>query len=189
VRDNIILSSYRRIVMKHLFIYPLFVLMMGFIFWGCSDQQSPTAIDEEVSSLSKVDRVEYTVDLDLATLPPYEGCPGEDFQPYGLIKVHVVETTTPSGNFIVNGYTDYFADEDGVWIEGLTSGDIWTLYKANNPWHEFIKENGYYLLKYQWHEWYRNDVTGETLRVFVKGHVLVTPKGGLKIEREITRCF
>jgi hypothetical protein len=179
--------------MKHFFISLLSLLMMGFIFWGCSDQQSPTATDEEVSSLSKVDRVEYTFELDLADpdegVPPYEGCPGEDFQPHGIIVVHVVETTTPSGNWIVSGWTDYFADENGVWLVGLTSGDTWTLYKANNPWHEFSKENGYYLLKYQWHEWYRNDDTGETLRVFVKGHVLVTPKGGLKIARETTRCF
>jgi hypothetical protein len=97
-----------------------------------------------------------------------------------------VETTTPSGNLIVRAWVDYTAHGE-VTIEGLTSGNIWTLTHGHNPFGEVIKENGFYQLHYQWHEFFTSSIHGD-LRVHLKGHVFVDPSGTLRIERETATC-
>jgi len=58
--------------MKHLLSYLIPLLLLGIIFWGCSEQQAPTAgTDEALTPLSKeVDVVEYTFDWNLDWVPP-----------------------------------------------------------------------------------------------------------------------
>jgi hypothetical protein len=135
-----------------------------------------------------VDRQEYSYFYDLANEPPYEDCAGEDMQTHGTILVLVKETTTPSGNLIVSGKVDYFTD-DPVYLQGLTSGETWTLTRGHNPFGEVIKENGFYLLHFQWREWYSRDADGQKLQVDVRGNVKVDPDGNVKIERESIRCL
>ena len=153
---------------------------------GCDSQPVEPVSDEALNSLSKVNRVEYTFEYDLGDEDPYEDCAGEDMQLHGKVLVYVRETTTPSGNLVVSGWVDYKFEP--ITMEGLTSGDIWTLTKGFNPFHEVYKENGAYLLNFQWHEFYSNEY-GDKRRAFVTGHYHVGPDGNVMNERENIRCF
>jgi hypothetical protein len=53
---------------------------------------------------------------------------------------------------------------------------------------EVTKENGFYLLHYQWNEHYSNCWTGARLNVHVKGHMKINKDGDVTIERHEVKC-
>ena len=131
--------------MKLLFGYLFSLLLLGGIFIGCSEQQAPIANnDEAVTTLNRVTVVEYTCDADLTSEPPYLDCvTGEPMNNIGTVLVHIRELTTPSGNVSINGWVDYDA-YGGVILKNETTLEEWTLTNGHNPFHEVIKENGFY---------------------------------------------
>ena len=76
--------------MKHFFIYPLSLLMLGFILWGCSDQQSPTAISEESNTtLNKATIIKGSFDYVYSELDTYTDCvTGASMRNYGTVKAN-----------------------------------------------------------------------------------------------------
>ena len=174
--------------MKHLLGYLFPLLFLGSIFIGCSDQQTPTAITEEaITPLSKVIVNEYFWEIVLDNEDPFVLCDGDLMQYHGSVGLHIKEKITPSGNMIVSAWVDYQAF-DGVTSENTVTGELWTLTNGHNPFGEVIKENGFYILHYQWHEFFENEY-GEKLRIFLKGHAKENPDGTVSIERETVRCF
>jgi hypothetical protein len=163
-------------------------LVMGALLVGCGGQplELEPVPDEALTPLFKVTVDEDTYEYDLGNELPYEDCAGEDMQTHGKILVHVREMTTPSGNLIVSGWVDYTFEQ--ITVEGLSTGEIWTLTNGFNPFHEVIKEDGSYFLHYQWHEFYTNE-DGEKLRAFVNGNYQIDQDGNVRIERESVRCF
>ena len=134
----------------------------------------------------KVDRLSYTYDYDLDWDPPYPDCLGEAMQNHGIVKVYVREHTTPSGNVLVSGKVDYHAYGPVV-LEGLSSGDVYRLRNAQNPFVEVIKEDGFYRLHYHWNELYRNQ-DGQKLNLHLQGHLKIEPDGTVKMDRESYSC-
>ena len=173
--------------MKHLLSYLFSFLILGIIFISCSEQQGPTANnDEAVTPLNKVTVVEYSYLYDMDWDPPYEDCAtGEDMKTHGLVEVFIREKTTPSGNLIINGWVDYNY-YSGVTLENLGTGDIWTLENGHNPFHEVIKENGFYNLHYHWNELFK--LNNQTLHIHLKGHFQILPDGTVTHDRESYTC-
>ena len=174
--------------MKLLFGYLFSLLLLGSIFIGCSDQQAPTANnDEALPPLSKVVVVEYTFDWDLSFDPPYEDCAtGAPMQPHGVIRYYVREVITPSGNILLSAWVDYNA-YDGVTLENLDTGDMWTLTNGNSPITNVTKENGFYLAAYHWNELYR--LNNQNLHIHAKGHKKFEPDGTVTTNRRTYNCF
>ncbi len=163
-------------------------LVMAALLVGCDGQPLEPVPDEALTPAFKVDRQEYSYLYDLDWDPPYEDCvTGEPMQNHGFLRVHVRETTTPSGNVTVHGWVDYGAFGP-VTLEGLWSGVIWTLTNGHNPYGEVIKENGSYLLHYHWNESYSNP-DGEKLKIHLKGHMKIDKDGNMTINRHSYRCF
>lgn len=177
--------------MKNLVYFVILAGFLGFFVFGCQDTQSPTEIEnssnEGVNSFSKVAVVVDSFDAVLDLEAPYENCvTGEDMQNHGTVRVYLVGRISPSGNETWKGWVDY-KRLGGVTLENLGNGDIWTLTNGHNPFHEVYKENGFYVLSYQWSELYKMD--NQTLHIHLKGHVKIEPDGTLKIDRESYRCF
>lgn len=175
-------------------------ILAALIILGCSQTEpsAPQSVaqstsdylsvsDDAVSSTLGVERVEYSIPYDLEDEGAWVICNGELMQGHGIVELHVIETYLPSGDLITRAWVDYQA-YDGVWFEELSSGDIWQLTNGHNPFGEVIKENGFYMLHYQWNEIYTNPDHG-ILRNHLKGHVMVEPDGTVRIERESYRCF
>ena len=174
--------------MKWLLNFTLPLLLLAVVFVSCNDSSAPTAInDEAITSLSKVVVDEYFFEIVLDDEEPFVMCDGDLMQYQGSVGLHLKEKTTPSGNTIVKGWVDYHAF-GGVILENSVTGAVWTLTNGHNPFGEVIKENGFYVLHYQWHEFYENE-EGDKLRVFLKGHVKVNPDGTVSIERETVKCL
>jgi hypothetical protein len=136
-----------------------------------------------------VDVVEYTYDVDLADEPPYQDCStGEDMQAFGIVRAHVREITTPSGNLIWSGWVDYNA-YGGVTLVNQGTGDIWTLTNGTNPFHGVEKVNGFLLIDYNWSELYRgpND-DNQNFHVHLKGHIKIKPDGTVTTSRVSYTC-
>jgi len=173
--------------MKHLLSYLFSVLLLGSTFIGCSDQQTPTdGNDEALTALNKpvIESYWWNMDWD----PVYEDCAtGEDMQNHGWLKIYTREITTPSGNVIISGWVDYDAYE-GVTLENLATGDIWTLTTGHNPFHEVIKENGMYILRYNWNELYKKQ-NSPNIHIHLKGHLKILPDGTVTHDRESYTCF
>ena len=174
--------------MKQILSYAIALVFIGVFFISCNDELSPTtSSDEQISSLNKVTVVEYSFPADLGSESPYTDCAtGAPMQNHGLVEVFIQEKTTPSGNLIIKGWVDYNY-YDGVTLENLFNGDIWTLTNGKNPFNEVIKENGFYKLSYQWSELYK--LNKKTLHIHLKGHVKIEPDGTVKIDRESYNCF
>jgi hypothetical protein len=166
----------------------LSLLLLGFIFWGCDDQQPSTAAtDEALTPLSKVNVVEYSFDYNLDWDDPYEGCAnGQPMQQHGWLRYHVRETTTPSGNILLSAWVDFNA-LGGVTLENLVTGEIWTLTNGNNPITNVTKENGFYLAAYHWNELYR--LNNQNFHLHVKGHKKFEPDGTVTTDRRSITCF
>lgn len=163
------------------------LLLVPLLLLACDREPVAPAPDEGLTPLLKVDRQDSADPYDLDWDPPYEDCAtGEDMQNHGIVLVYVRETTTPSGNVTTHGWVDYDAF-DGVTLEGLTSGDVWTLTNGHNPFGEVIKDNGSYLLHYQWSESYSHP-DGRKLHINLKGHVKVDNDGNVTIDRESHTC-
>lgn len=168
---------------------PIAAALALVLAFGCTDQTtSPTALSDDVAAPTfTVDRQEFSSPYDMDWDPPYTDCAtGEDMQNHGILLIHIRETTTPSGNVTVHGWVDYDAFGP-ITLEGLSSGDIWTLNNGHNPFGEVIKDNGFYLLHYQWSELYSNP-EGRKLHIHLKGHVKVNPDGTVTINRESYTC-
>ena len=174
--------------MKHPFINLLSLLLLGFMFWGCDDQQAPTAVNEEaLTTLSKVTVVESILDWDLSLDPPYEDCAtGAPMQPHGLIRYYFREVTTPSGNILLSAWVDYNA-HDGVTLENLGTGEMWTLTNGNSPITNVTKENGFYLAAYHWNELYR--LNNQNFHIHAQGHKKFEPDGTVTTDRRSYNCF
>ena len=164
------------------------MLLLGSILIGCSDQESPTAAnDEALTTLSKAGVVEYQFDVNLGLEAPYEDCTtGADMQNHGITRAHIRVTTTPSGNLIMKGWVDYDA-YGAVTLENLATGEIWTLANGHNPFGRVIKENGYFLAHYHWNELYRGP-NGQVLHILLKGHIKFDKDGNLIIFRRSYTC-
>jgi hypothetical protein len=174
--------------MKRIFNFTFSLLCLSLLFVSCNDELAPTSVnDEAITPLSKVIVDEYFFEIVLDDEVPFVLCEGDLMQYHGSVGLYLKEKTTPSGNTIVSGWVDYHAF-DGVTLENTFTGAVWTLTNGHNPFGEVIKENGFYVLHYQWHEFYENE-EGDKLRVFLKGHVKINPDGTVSIERETVRCF
>ena len=175
--------------MKYLLINFLSLVLIGGFFIHCSDEQTPTGTSQdELSRMQKVIVDEYSFDAILDLDPPYEDCAtGEDMQNHGTVKVYIVEKTTPSGNLLITGWVDYNA-YSGVTLENLGTGEIWTLTNGHNPFHEVIKENGFYRLHYHWSELYKNS-NGENLHIHLKGFFAIDNEGNVTKDLESYNCF
>ena len=173
--------------MKNFAINFLSILLLGMLLIQCNEEPTPTGVSQDnLLSMSKIIVNEYTFDATLDLEPPYEDCAtGEDMQNHGTVKVYIVERITPSGNVLVNGWVDYNAYGE-VTLENLGNGDIWTLTNGHNPFHEVIKENGFYVLSYHWNELYKLD--NQTLHILLKGHVKIEADGTVTIDRESYTC-
>lgn len=153
--------------MKYLLNFTLPLLLLAVVFVSCNDEIAPTAInDEAITSLSKVIVDEYFFEIVLDDEVPFVLCDGDLMQYHGRVGLHLKEKTTPSGNTIVSGWVDYHAF-DLVTLENTVTEASWTLTNGHNPFGEVIKENGFYVLHYQWHEFYENE-DGEKLRFSLK---------------------
>jgi hypothetical protein len=173
--------------MKHLLFYLVTVIFLGSIFISCSEQQSPTAItNESITPISKVTVNEYFWEIVLDEEDPFVECDGNLMQYHGSVGLHIKEKNTPSGNIIANWWVDYMAF-DGISLENLVTGEVWTLTNGHNPVGEVIKENGFYLIHYQWNELYKLD--NKTLHVHLKGQFMVLPDGTVKHDQESVKCF
>jgi hypothetical protein len=174
--------------MKHLLSFLISLLLLGNIFIGCNDQQAPTAsTDEAVTHLNKVTVVEFAFDWNLDWDDPYEECAtGAPMQPHGLIRYHVREVTTPSGNILLSAWVDYNAGE-GVTLENLQTHEIWTLINGNSPITNVTKENGFHVAAYHWNELYR--LNNQNLHIHVQGHKKFEPDGTVTTDRRSYNCF
>jgi hypothetical protein len=163
------------------------LLLIGSLFIQCGDQQVPTAIsDESNTTLDKVTVVEYSFDYDLSLDPPYTDCvTGAPMQNYGIVKVYVKEKTTPSGNWIATGYTDYNA-YGGVTLVNTSTMEIWTLQNGQNPFHEIANHNGSYRLHYHWNELYK--LNNQNLNIHLKGFFTIDKNGNITKELETYSC-
>jgi len=174
--------------MKNLLSYISSLILLGSILISCSEQQGPTAnTDGTVDPLNKVTVDEYTFDADLTSEPPYLDCvTGAPMNNIGTVKVYIRELTTPSGNVSINGWVDYDA-YGGVILKNETTLEEWTLTNGHNPFHEVIKENGFYKINYQWTELYK--LNNQTLHIHLKGHFQILPGGIVTHDRESYNCF
>ncbi len=174
--------------MKHLKLSMLMILLAGGLVLACSEQDGPiTAADEYSTEFQKVTVDEYTFDAVLDDEAPYEDCAtGAEMQNHGTVCVHVREITTPSNQTIVSAWVDYQA-YGGVTLENLDTHEIWTLTSGHNPFGEVIKENGFYMLHYQWNELYKN-AGNATLHIHLKGHFTIDKDGNCTIDRESYTC-
>ena len=124
----------------------------------------------------------YNLDWD----PPYEDCAsGQDMQNHGWVLVYTQTKTTPSGNVIISGWVDYHAYQ-GVTLENLGTGEMWTLTTGHNPFHEVIKENGFYILRYNWNELYK--LNKQNLHIHLKGYLKILPDDTVTHDRESYTC-
>lgn len=156
---------------------------------ACSNPPTTSTVlnDDAAPPAFKADRQESTWEAVMDEEPAYEDCAtGEDMQNHGRLLVYETETTLPSGNVILHGWVDYAAFGP-VTLEGVTSGDIWTLQNGHNPFGDVSKENGFYMLRYQWSELYKNP-DGQTLHIHLKGHFKIDPDGNVTIDRESYTC-
>jgi hypothetical protein len=174
--------------MKHLLSYLISLLLLGIISWGCSDQQAPTAnTDEAVTPLSKVTVDEYFFDWDLDWDDPYENCAsGAPMQPHGLIRYHIREVTTPSGNILLSAWVDYNV-LGGVTLENVGTGEMWTLTNGNSPITNVTKENGFLVAAYHWNELYR--LNNQNFHIHAQGHKKFEPDGTVTTDRRSYNCF
>ncbi len=163
-------------------------LLIGVLVLSCSDLESPTASpDASVNPLSKVNVVEYSFPVTMDYEPPYQNCStNAPMKNYGTVRVHIRELTTPSNNLIVTGWVDYNAF-NGVTLKNMSTNEIWTLVTGINPFGEVIKENGYYMLHYQWSELYKNS-SNATFHIHLKGHIKIDNNGHWTIDRESYTC-
>jgi hypothetical protein len=106
-------------------------------------------------------------------------------QYHGWVLIHFREVTTPSGNLIVNAWVDYTYDQ--ITLENTVTGEIWTNLNGHNPFGEVMKDNGFYVLHYQWNELYRNEA-GELLHIHLKGHFTIDKEGMITHDRESFTC-
>lgn len=172
------------------FNYILFLLLLTFVFVSCSEKANPVEVTNHgTNTLSKVNLVEYTFELDLSDpandIPAYTDCPtGVPMILYGVLNVYIRELTTPSGNLIITGWSDYKYDD--ITLVNSDTGEIWHLFKAQNHFGEIYKHNGFYVVHYEWLEVFENE-DGEKLRVQVAGHMRLGPDG-IEIFREIYNC-
>jgi len=166
---------------------PLVAAIAVFVAVSCDQQPVAPAADQVAEGpVLKVQRDAYFFDVVLDGEPPYPNCLGEPMQNHGTVRAYVREKITPSGNLVASGSVDYgyFGE---VTLEGLWSGDIYTLQNGHNPWSEVIKENGFYSLAYHWNEQYKNE-NGDRVHVLLKGHFKVEPDGTVRIDRESYAC-
>ena len=166
---------------------PIVVSLALFLAVSCDQQPvDPTANQTAEGAAFNVQRNAYFFDAVLDAEPPYPDCLGEPMQNHGTVRAFVSEKTTPSGNLVATGWVDYgyFGE---VTLEGLWSGDIYTLQNGHNPWTEVSKDNGFYSLAYHWNEQYKNE-DGDRLHVMLKGHYKIEPDGTVRIDRESYRC-
>jgi len=166
---------------------PLVAVLGLFVVVSC-DQQPVEPLVDQTSDVPafKVEHQVYTYDYDMDEDPPYPDCLGEAMQNHGVVKVYVRQRDTPSGNVLVNGWVDYDA-YGGITLEGLSSGEVYTLINGKNPFVEVMKEDGFYLLHYHWNEVYRSD-DGKKVNVHLQGRFMIGPDGTVKIDRESYRC-
>ena len=172
--------------MKHL-LNLMLVILLGSLIISCNEQQTPTSSSEEaLTPISKVSVNEYSLKIDLDEEEPFVECDGNLMQYHGSVGLYIKEVVTPAGNIIAKWQVDYMAF-DGVTLENLGTGEIWTLTNGHNPVGEVIKENGFYLIHYQWSELYKLDK--KTLHIHLKGQFMVLPDGTVKHDRETVKCF
>ncbi len=151
---------------------------------GCAGEPLEPMPDEALTPVFKVDQQEFSFPYDLADEDPIIECNGELMQPHGTLFINIREMAAPSGNLIVSGRVDY---GDDVWLEGLESGEVWTLTHSLNPFGEVYKENGFYVLHFQIHEWYTNPELDKR-QVRWWGNTKVDKNGNLTIYRENITC-
>lgn len=173
--------------MKHLLIFLFSILLIGGLFIQCGDQEAPTSTGEESkATLNKVSVVEYSYDYDGDWDPPLTNCvTGALMQYHGVVKVYVRDLMTPSGNWIETGYVDYNA-YDGVTLENLSTGEIWTCQNGQNPFNIIEKNNGAFRLHGHWNEVYK--LGNQTLNLHLKSWFTVDKNGNLTKNIETYFC-
>jgi hypothetical protein len=151
---------------------------------GCDGEPFEPVPDDALTPIYKVDRQEYSFPYDLDDEDPIIECNGELMQPHGTLLINIRAMAAPSGNLIVSGRVDY---GDDVWLEGLESGEVWTLSHSLNPYGEVYKENGFYVLHFHIHEWYTNPELGKR-QVRWWGNTKVDKNGNPELYRETIAC-
>ena len=106
-------------------------------------------------------------------------------QNHGIVKIYVTEKTIASGNWISRGYVDYNA-YDGVTLENLSSGEIWTCQNGQNPWNEITKNNGAYRIHWHWNEVYK--LGNQTLNIHLKGFFTIDKNSNVTKDIETYSC-
>jgi hypothetical protein len=183
--------------MKHR-IFILLVVCAALAIWSCqqngplsprsqeSNQSEPGSVpDEGPTPPSKIVVHEFYWDWNLDWDDPFE-CGGDLWQGHGWIRIHIVEKIMPSGNVIMNGWIDYKAHQ-GVTIEKLGTGEIWTLISGNNPLGAVEKENGFYIHFYHTNELYRRP-NSDDIHNHCKGYFKQLPDGTVTHYRNSCTC-
>ena len=173
--------------MKHLLINFLSLMLLGSLFIQCSEEQSPTAANDETNtSLDKVTIIEDTFDYNYEGSLPYEDCvTGAQMLNYGIIKAYYRAIITPSGKYIESGHVDYNAYGE-VTLENLSTGEIWTLQNGTNPWIYIEHQNGGVLLHYLWQEVYKSG--NQVLNLHLQGFFTINPNGIITKNLETYFC-
>jgi len=157
-------------------------ILLPLVFVACTDTQ-PLAPDVDAAPSFRADRAGYTISYDLQDEEPFFVCRGELVEGYGILLIHITETTTPSGNLIVKGWVEY---PDDVRMVGTVTGVVWTQKKGINPFVEVIKGD-FYMQRFMIHEWYTNPDLGR-LQARWWGGFKYDKDGELTIYREALLC-
>jgi hypothetical protein len=161
--------------------------MLGFILWGCSDQQSPTAISEEANTtLNKATIIKGSFDYVYSELDTYTDCvTGASMRNYGTVKANYKIVITPSGHYIETGHADYNAYGE-VTLVNTSTGEEWTLQNGTNPWHWIEYNNGSFRFHYLWNEVYKSG--NNVLNLHLQGFITVDKDGIVTKNIETYSC-
>ena len=171
--------------MKHLLSYLFSLLLLGSIFIGCSDQQAPTAgNDEALTSFSKEVWIEEIEEISIEPYEEYIDCLGEMVTWHGSWYFITRTMTTPSGTEVWHFSTGYDTPTP-LWAEGQTSAKIWEQRNGESYGGSVTKPQGTaYTFHYQGNERYFTQNNSEKLHAHWTGRIMIDANGNVTQERE-----
>ncbi|MFC1565399.1 hypothetical protein ACFL4B_00420 [Candidatus Neomarinimicrobiota bacterium] len=130
-------------MLKTILMIGLSLLLIGGIFLGCSDQMTPTGVDQTVNTNNKesLSKVDIYPDRETIIVGGLLDC-NPALEMFGMVEVFWTEKELPNGNIIFKQWTDYdYYPDDMLKVYDHDNEEWYYFVKGNNPVHGTASES------------------------------------------------